>query len=52
VLESKEQLKARGIDSPDMADALACTFTLPVSCTARKFRPELMQPDPLPFAWG
>ena len=31
VLESKEHLKDRGIDSPDDADALALTFAAPVS---------------------
>lgn len=30
VLESKEHLKARGVDSPDDADALALTFAQPV----------------------
>lgn len=29
VLESKEDLKARGVESPDDADALACTFEFP-----------------------
>jgi hypothetical protein len=30
VLESKEQMKARGLDSPDDGDALALTFAAPV----------------------
>jgi hypothetical protein len=29
-LESKDEMKDRGIDSPDLADALALTFALPV----------------------
>jgi len=29
VLESKEMMKRRGAASPDMADALACTFAMP-----------------------
>lgn len=34
VLESKEHLKDRGIDSPDDADALALTFAAPVSAAS------------------
>jgi hypothetical protein len=34
VLESKEHLKDRGIDSPDDADALALTFAAPVAAKA------------------
>lgn len=30
VLESKDAMKRRGINSPDFADALACTFAYPV----------------------
>jgi hypothetical protein len=30
LLESKEQMKARGVDSPDDGDALALTFAAPV----------------------
>lgn len=30
-LESKDMMKRRGVDSPDFADALACTFALPVA---------------------
>ena len=42
VLESKEHLKARGIDSPDDADALALTFAMPVrpkSLPTQPYRP-------------
>lgn len=35
ILESKEDMKRRGLNSPDNADALACTFAAPV---ARKDR--------------
>jgi hypothetical protein len=34
VLESKEHLKARGVASPDDADALALTFAYPVRMAA------------------
>lgn len=40
VLEAKEQLKARGVDSPDDADALALTFAAPVKTT----RPVVTRP--------
>jgi hypothetical protein len=30
ILESKEDMKERGLDSPDFGDALALTFTYPV----------------------
>ena len=30
-LESKKDMKARGLASPDAADALACTFAFPVA---------------------
>ncbi len=33
VLEAKEHMKARGVDSPDDGDALALTFAQPVSVT-------------------
>jgi len=35
LLEKKEDMMKRGMDSPDMADALALTFALPVSQLAR-----------------
>ena len=31
MLESKDQLKARGMPSPDLGDALALTFAAPVA---------------------
>ena len=34
-LESKEQMKKRGMASPDLADALALTYALPVSANSR-----------------
>ena len=30
-LESKDKIKARGLRSPDLADALALTFSAPVA---------------------
>ena len=35
-LESKKEMKSRGIASPDAADALACTFAYPVA--SREYR--------------
>lgn len=35
LLESKESMKARGLASPDVADALALTFAYPVQANAR-----------------
>jgi hypothetical protein len=35
-LEKKEDMKGRGLSSPDLADALAMTFAFPVSDTAKK----------------
>jgi hypothetical protein len=47
VLESKEHLKDRGVDSPDDADALALTFAMTVAPA---------QPVPAPYRpqtkWG
>jgi hypothetical protein len=39
LLESKEHLKARGIDSPDDADALALTFAMPVQPVSKPSQP-------------
>ncbi len=36
LLESKEQMKKRGLDSPDDGDALALTFALPVAPERKK----------------
>jgi hypothetical protein len=47
LLESKEQMKARGVDSPDDGDALALTFAAPV----RTDRVALPQYRP-PSRWG
>jgi hypothetical protein len=43
VLESKEHMKARGVDSPDYGDALMLTFAAPVAAIKAK-------PDPEDFA--
>jgi hypothetical protein len=37
-LETKDQMRARGIKSPDIADALALTFASPVAVTNRMIR--------------
>ena len=42
-LESKEDMKARGIDSPDDGDALALTFSFPVMSKSQKRFKELAQ---------
>jgi hypothetical protein len=39
VLESKEEMKKRGLDSPDNADALALTFAQPVPSVRREKPP-------------
>ena len=38
VLESKDDMRKRGLNSPNRADALAMTFTAPVSPHSREFR--------------
>jgi hypothetical protein len=45
LLEKKEHMKARGLPSPDCADALALTFAAPVSDTAAVREIEQPQPD-------
>jgi hypothetical protein len=49
VLEPKEHMKARGVDSPDDGDALALTFTAPVALK-RQDRPAPALPAG-PHAW-
>jgi hypothetical protein len=46
VLESKDDLKARGLPSPDLGDALALTFAAPVAARTRfeRQRDELTRP--------
>lgn len=39
VLESKEEMKKRGVDSPDDGDALALTFAMPVRLSAPVVEP-------------
>lgn len=39
ILESKEDMKKRGLPSPDIGDALALTFAAPVSPRGATFRP-------------
>lgn len=47
VLEAKEHMKARGVDSPDDGDALAMTFALSVA--PRRPAPAVYKP---PSVWG
>lgn len=42
-LESKDDMKKRGVASPDMADALALTFAAPVVGTGRRARTPTLQ---------
>jgi hypothetical protein len=55
-LERKEDMKKRGLSSPDIADALALTFSLPVTPSAMAGRdgphPPLVQHEYNPFASG
>jgi hypothetical protein len=48
VLESKEHMKARGVDSPDDGDALALTFARVVAPTTAKELPRYRPPA----RWG
>lgn len=41
-LESKKEMKARGVASPDMADALALTFAYPVAASYRRIGQEVL----------
>lgn len=52
-LETKKEMRRRGVRSPDVADALACTFALPISATMRRGEEELkpyQAPDYNPYA--
>jgi hypothetical protein len=48
LLESKEQMKARGVDSPDDGDALALTFAMPVG----RLETEPLEPYHPPSVWS
>lgn len=51
-LESKDQMRARNIPSPDEADALALTFTMPVAKKDTSVRPtQRRQPMPSGYGW-
>ena len=41
-LESKKEMKSRGIASPDAADALACTFAYPVASREYREKPRTL----------
>jgi len=45
VLESKDEMRSRGVDSPDLGDALAMTFAV-------KIAPKTPSPPPLPYIAG
>jgi hypothetical protein len=40
-LEGKKEMRARGLASPDAADALAVTFSFPIA--HREYRPDTIQ---------
>jgi hypothetical protein len=54
-LESKEDMRARGMPSPDIADALACTFAFPIAPPALHIDPVRSRRsndyDPLSAEW-
>jgi hypothetical protein len=51
MLESKDDIKKRGMRSPDIADALALTFALPVRPKAKRYSsPQIRAEDYNPFA--
>ncbi len=45
-LESKDEMRRRGIDSPDYADALALTFAMPIQKNEGRFQPTSKPYDP------
>ena len=49
VLESKEDMQKRGVDSPDDGDGLALTFAAPV---AKPQKPRVHTPMPTEYAWS
>ena len=49
-LERKEDMKARGLPSPNVADALACTFAYPIHELRPSERLTFVTPDFDPFA--
>jgi hypothetical protein len=52
-LEAKADMKARGLDSPDDADALALTFAQPVKARVRKLTDDVtVMPTRGEMAWG
>lgn len=53
LLEAKDAMRRRGVDSPDWADALALTFAFPASPRSRLARAPVIDYDPLgPNAFG
>ena len=50
-LERKEKMRARGLASPDLADALALTFAAPV--VRQEYVPDYRNNETYdPFEWG
>ena len=57
ILEKKEDMKKRGLASPDLADALALTFAYPVAATDHRWQlsgkpRHQYQYDPFQQAWS
>ena len=57
ILEKKEDLKKRGLASPDLADALALTFAYPVAASDHRWQltgkpRHQYQYDPFHQAWS
>ena len=51
-LESKDDMRKRGLASPDLADALALTFAMPVYPKARRVQERSKRRrEHNPFAW-
>jgi hypothetical protein len=48
VLESKDDMRSRGVDSPDFGDSLAMTFGVKVAPP----KPKIPAPKSRPSAWG
>jgi hypothetical protein len=51
-LEAKEDMKKRGLDSPDDADALALTFAQPVMQRPARVQPRVQIPTRGPMSWA
>ncbi len=53
LLEKKKDMKKRGIQSPDIADALALTYAYPVEAVSMVVQEEERHAEEYdPFGWG